>query len=76
MEDKKRVDEKDKKRTDEIINIVALIAITGFLIGIMLAIWVGVIGVKIFLSSIVLFVADCIISFLTNRGRSDEREKK
>ena len=48
----------NKDKADKIINAIAFIAIIGFFIGAMIAIWVGMIGLKILSSAVVLFVGD------------------
>ena len=66
---------KDKKRLDRIIDNVAIAAIIAILIGIIIAIWVGFIGIKILLSGIVLLGADFAL-FSWDAMARREREKR
>lgn len=65
----------EKKKTDKIINGAAAAAIILFLIGAMTAIWLGVIGVKILLSGIVLFLGDYAV-YLWSRIKEKESGEK
>lgn len=55
--------------TDKIINAVALVAIMAIAAGILLAIWLGVIGLKIAASGLVIFVADWILCWWIQEER-------
>lgn len=55
--------------TDKIINTVALMAITAIAAGILIAIWFGIVGLKIAATGAVVFIAVWILSWLI-------REKK
>ena len=55
--------------TDKIINTVALMAITTIAAGILIAIWFGIVGLKIAATGAVVFIAVWILSWLI-------REKK
>lgn len=67
---------KNKEKIDKVINAVAAIAIITFFIGVMLAIWIGLVGVKILSSAVVLFVADWVIACRNNvkNKKSEERD--
>lgn len=49
---------KNKEKIDKVINVVAIIAAISFLAGAMVAIWIGIAGVKILLSAVVLLIGD------------------
>lgn len=57
---------KNKEKADKAINTVAAIAIIAFFVGAIVAIWIGLVGVKILLSAVVLFIADWTIAFRIN----------
>lgn len=54
---------------DKIINAVALVAIMTIAVGILLAIWFGLIGLKIAASGLVIFVADWILCWWIQEER-------
>lgn len=58
--------------TDKIINAVALVAIMAIAVGILLAIWFGVIGLKIAASGLVIFVADWILCWWIGEERRND----
>lgn len=58
--------------TDKIINAVALVAIMAIAAGILLAIWFGVIGLKIAASGLVIFVADWILCWWIREERRND----
>ena len=66
---------KNKEKIDKVINAVAAIAIITFFIGVMLAIWIGLVGVKILSSAVVLFVADWVIAFWNNVNNKKSEER-
>ncbi len=67
---------KKKEITDKVINAVAVMAIAAFLIGAMIAIWVGIIiGLKIMLSAAVVFIGDYAV-FEWSETRKKKRKKK
>lgn len=51
------------KKTDRIINAVAFVAIAAMIVGLMLAIWIGVTGIRIAASAALVFAADCLVHF-------------
>ena len=70
---------KNKEKIDKVINAVAIIAIISFFIGAMVAIWVGLVGVKVLLSAVVLFVGDYATFFwisTTNKEKQRKERKK
>ena len=58
--------------TDKIINAVALVAIMAIAVGILLAIWFGVIGLKIAASGLVIFVAAWILCWWIREERRND----
>lgn len=67
---------KKKEIADKVINTVAVMAITTFLIGAMVAIWVGIIiGLKIMLSATVVFIGDYAV-FEWSETWKKKRKKK
>ncbi len=67
---------KNKEIADKAINAVAVMAIAAFLIGAMVAIWVGIIiGLKILLSAVVVFVGDYAV-FEWSEARKKKRQRK
>ena len=70
------MEEKGKKeKTDKIINGAAAIAAIAFFAGIFLAIWVGMIGVKIAVSAAVVLAAEYTAYFWPQKNR-EERKKR
>lgn len=67
---------KNKEIADKVINTVAVMAIAAFLIGAMVAIWVGIIiGLKILLSAVVVFTADYAV-FEWSETRKKKRQRR
>lgn len=67
---------KKKEIADKMINTVAVMAIAAFLIGAMVAIWVGtIIGLKILLSAVVVFTADYAV-FEWSKTRKRKRRRR
>lgn len=65
-----------KEIADKAINTVAVMAIAAFLIGAMVAIWVGIIiGLKILLSAVVVFTADYAV-FEWSETRKKKRQRR
>ena len=64
-----------KERMDKIINGAAALAAILFLTGIMIAIWIGTIGIKIALSALVAFAGDFLL-FYWVKDVNKENEKK
>ena len=58
--------------TDKIVNAVALVAIVAIAVGILLAIWFGVIGLKIAASGLVIFVTDWILCWWIREERRND----
>lgn len=65
-----------KEGIDKVINAVAVIAITSIFVGAMVAIWIGLVGVKILLSAVVLFIADGAIAFRITVKNKDKKENE
>lgn len=66
----------NKEKTDKIINAVAVIAIISFFIGAMVAIWIGVVGVKVLLSAVVLFIGDYATFFWISTVNKEKQRKE
>lgn len=66
----------NKEKTDKIINAVAIIAIISFFIGAMVAIWVGLVGVKVLLSAVVMFVGDYATFFWISTTNKEKQRKE
>lgn len=66
----------NKEKTDKIINAVAVIAIISFFIGAMVAIWVGLVGVKVLLSAVVMFVGDYATFFWISTTNKEKQRKE
>ncbi len=67
---------KNKEIADKAINAVAVMTIAAFLIGAMVAIWVGIIiGLKIMLSAVVVFIGDYAV-FEWDETRKKKRQRK
>lgn len=65
-----------KEIADKVINTVAVMAIAAFLIGAMVAIWVGIIiGLKMMLSAVVVFTADYAV-FEWSETRKKKRQRR
>lgn len=66
-----------KEIADKVINAVAVMAIAAFLIGAMVAIWVGIIiGLKILLSAVVVFTADYAVFEWSETRKKKRRRNK
>lgn len=66
-----------KEAIDKVINAVAVFAITSLFVGALVAIWIGLVGVKILLSAVVLFIADGTIAFrITVKNNKDKKENE
>ncbi|MCI8483488.1 MAG: hypothetical protein HFH41_04010 [Lachnospiraceae bacterium] len=63
----------NKEKIDRIINAIAALSVIIFLIGAIIAIWIGTIGIKILLSAVVVFLGDYAVSFWKQQC---EKEKK
>lgn len=61
--------------TDKIINAVALMAIIAIAAGILIAIWFGVVGLKIAASGAVVFVADWILNWWIGEEKRNAKAK-
>lgn len=64
------------KKTDRIINAVAFVAIAAMIVGLMLAIWFGVTGIRIAASAALVFVADCLVHFASREVKRQTGRKK
>lgn len=64
----------NKDKIDKIINVIAFIAIISFFVGAVIAIWLGIVGLKILLSAVVLFFGD--YAAFRWIGLVDEEKKK
>jgi hypothetical protein len=62
--------------TDKIINMVALMAITAIAAGILIAIWFGLIGIKIAATGIVIFATDWLLFWWIKTTRKESEGKK
>lgn len=62
-----------KEAIDKVINAVAVFAITSLFVGALIAIWIGLVGVKILLSAVVLFIADGAIAFRITVKNKDKK---
>lgn len=69
---------KSREIADKMINTVAVMAITSFLIGAMVAIWVGIIiGLKMMLSAVVVFVGDyAVFEWSEVKKKKRQRENR
>lgn len=67
-----------KERMDKIINGAAVLAAIIFLIGILIAIWIGSIGIKIALSALVAFAGDFLLFYWMKQVNKENgtKEKK
>lgn len=65
-----------KEKVDKVINAVAVIAIISFFIGAMIAIWIGLVGVKVLLSAVVLFIGDYATFFWISTVNKERRRRK
>lgn len=61
--------------TDKIINTVALMAITAIAAGILIAIWFGIVGLKIAASGAVVFVAAWILNWWIGEEKRNAKTK-
>lgn len=66
---------RNKEKVDKVINAVAIMAIIIFFIGAMVAIWIGLVGVKILLSAAVLFVGDYATFFWISTVNKEKQRK-
>lgn len=62
--------------TDKIINMVALMAITAIAAGTLIAIWFGLIGIKIAATGIVIFATDWLLFWWIKTTRKESEGKK
>lgn len=62
--------------TDKIINTVALMAIAAVLAGLLIAIWFGLIGIRIAATGIVTFAADWLLFWWIKETKKESRKKK
>ena len=60
--------------TDKIINTVALMAITAIAAGILIAIWFGIVGLKITATGAVVFIAVWILNWWIRETESRRKE--
>lgn len=60
--------------TDKIINTVAVIAIAAVLTGLLIAIWFGLIGIKIAATGIVTFTADWLLFWWIKTTRKEKMQ--
>lgn len=67
---------RNKEKVDKVINAVAVMAIIAFLIGAMVAIWIGFVGVKVLLSAVVLFIGDYATSFWISTIDKEKQRKE
>lgn len=61
---------------DKIINAVAVIAIAAVLAGLLIAIWFGLIGIRIAATGIVTFAADWLLFWWIKETKEESRKKK
>lgn len=61
---------------DKIINAVAVIAIAAVLAGLLIAIWFGLIGIRIAATGIVTFAADWLLFWWIKETKKESRKKK
>lgn len=61
--------------TDKIINTVALMAIIAIAAGILIAIWFGIVGLKVAASGVVVFVAVWILNWWIGEERRNAKTK-
>lgn len=61
---------------DKIINAVAVIAIAAVLAGLLIAIWFGLIGIKIAATGIVIFATDWLLFWWIKTTRKESEGKK
>lgn len=61
---------------DKIINAVAVIAIAAVLAGLLIAIWFGLIGIRIAATGIVTFTADWLLFWWIKETKKESRKKK
>lgn len=61
----KKEEEKEDTKKDKAINIIAIAALVAIAIGILFAIWVNDIGVRIAATGLVIFVADWVLYMWT-----------
>lgn len=60
---------------DKIINRVALMAIIAIAVGVLVAIWFGIVGIKIAASGFVVFIADWIFTWWIREEESNVKAK-
>lgn len=61
----KKEEEKEDTKKDKAINIIAIVALVAIAIGILFAIWVNDIGVRIAATGLVIFIADWVLYMWT-----------
>ena len=61
----KKEEEKEDTKKDKAINIIAIAALVAIAIGILFAIWVNDIGVRIAATGLVIFIADWVLYMWT-----------
>lgn len=61
---------------NKIINIVAIISIVAILVGFVIAIWFGLIGIRIVATGIVTFAADWLLFWWIKEMKKESRKKK
>lgn len=65
-----------KERMDKIINGAAVLAVVFLLVGILIAIWIGTIGIKIALSALVAFAGDFLLFYWTQKFKKENEKKE
>lgn len=65
-----------KERMDKIINGAAVLTGVLFLAGILIAIWIGAIGIKIALSALVAFAGDFLLFYWTQKIKKENGKKE
>lgn len=61
---------------NRIINIIAIISVVAILAGLLIAIWFGLVGIKIAATGIVTFVADWLLFWWIKEMKKESRKKK
>lgn len=61
---------------DKIINVIAIISIIAILTGLLIAIWFGIVGLKIAASGAVAFIADWLLFIWFRAVRKRKRRKR
>ena len=62
--------------TNKIINIVEILSIVAILAGFVIAIWFGLIGIRIAATGIVTFAADWLLFWWIKETKKESRKKK